>query len=63
VSFTIGLAATFLSDHHGGPTLLYALLVGMAFHFLSKETAAAAGIDFCGANCIAHRSCPRWHPD
>jgi uncharacterized integral membrane protein (TIGR00698 family) len=46
LSFTIAMAATFISDHHGGPTLLYALLVGMAFHFLSKGTAVAAGINF-----------------
>jgi uncharacterized integral membrane protein (TIGR00698 family) len=46
VSATIAMAATFISDHHGGPTLLYALLVGIAFHFLSKETAAAPGIEF-----------------
>ena len=45
-SAIIAMAATFLSDHHGGPTFLYALLVGMAFHFLSQETAAAAGIEF-----------------
>lgn len=42
----IAMAATFVSDHHGGPTLLYALLIGIAFHYLSKESAAAAGIQF-----------------
>lgn len=46
VSATIAMAATFVSDHHGGPTLLYALLIGIAFHFLSKESAAAPGIAF-----------------
>lgn len=46
MSITIAMAATFLSEHHGGPTLLYALLVGIAFHFLSREGAAAAGIAF-----------------
>ena len=46
VSATIAMAATFISDHHGGPTLLYALLVGIAFHFLSKGSAASAGIEF-----------------
>jgi uncharacterized membrane protein YadS len=35
VCITIALASTFISDHYGGPTLLYALLFGMAFHFLS----------------------------
>ena len=45
VSAMIAMAATFISDHHGGPTLLYALLVGIAFHFL-KESAAGPGIEF-----------------
>ena len=46
LSIIIAMAATFLSDHHGGPTLLYALLLGMAFHFLSREDRWARGIDF-----------------
>jgi uncharacterized integral membrane protein (TIGR00698 family) len=46
ISVTIAMAATFISDHHGGPTLLYALLVGIAFHFLSKDATAAPGIEF-----------------
>ena len=46
ISATIAMAATFISDHHGGPTLLYALLVGIAFHFLSKDATAASGIEF-----------------
>lgn len=46
ISTTIAMAATFISDHYGGPTLLYALLVGIAFHFLSKDQVAGAGIAF-----------------
>lgn len=45
-AFTIAMASTFVSEHYGGPTLLFALLIGMALHFLSKETPAAAGISF-----------------
>lgn len=41
---TVGLAASFLSDHYGGPTMLYALLLGMAFHFLSQEGRCVEGI-------------------
>jgi uncharacterized integral membrane protein (TIGR00698 family) len=44
VAVTIASAATFISDHHGGPTLLYALLIGMAFHFLSRDPVTAPGI-------------------
>jgi uncharacterized integral membrane protein (TIGR00698 family) len=40
------MASTFVSDHYGGPTLLFALLIGMALHFLSKESASAPGINF-----------------
>ena len=46
VCATIAMAATFVSDHHGGPTLLYALLIGIAFHFLSLNPAAAPGVQF-----------------
>lgn len=45
VCVTIALASTFISDHYGGPTLLYALLFGMAFHFLAEEGRCVAGID------------------
>lgn len=45
-SLTIAMASAFVSEHYGGPTLLFALLIGMALHFLSKETAAAEGIAF-----------------
>ena len=34
---TIAAAASFLSDHYGGPALLFALLIGMAFNFLMEE--------------------------
>ena len=36
VCVTIALATTFIADHYGGPTLLYALLFGMSLHFLSE---------------------------
>lgn len=43
---TLGMAAAFVAAHYGGPTLLYALLLGMAFHFLSQEGRCVAGINF-----------------
>ncbi|PMR67564.1 YeiH family protein [Halomonas heilongjiangensis] len=46
VCITIALATTFIADHYGGPTLLYALLFGMALHFLSEEGRCVAGIEF-----------------
>jgi len=52
ISATIAMASTFISDHHGGPVLLYALLIGMAFHFLSKDSVAAPGIAFAGGTVL-----------
>jgi uncharacterized membrane protein YadS len=46
VSLIIAVAATFLSEHYGGPVMLFALLLGMAFYFLSQEGACVAGIEF-----------------
>jgi len=46
VSGVIAMASTFLSDHYGGPTMLFALLIGMAFHFLSLEGRCKPGIEF-----------------
>lgn len=46
------MASTFLSDHYGGPTMLFALLIGMAFHFLSQEGRCVAGIDFAARTVL-----------
>jgi uncharacterized membrane protein YadS len=46
LAVVIAAAATFLSEHYGAPVMLFALLIGMAFHFLSQEAACAPGIDF-----------------
>lgn len=48
VCVVIALAATFLSEHYGGPQLLYALLIGLAFHFLNASAGVKPGVDFCG---------------
>jgi uncharacterized integral membrane protein (TIGR00698 family) len=48
----IAMASTFVSDHYGGPTLLFALLIGMALHFLSKEPSAAPGINFASKSVL-----------
>jgi uncharacterized integral membrane protein (TIGR00698 family) len=45
-SLIIAIAATFLSEHYGGPVMLFALLLGMAFYFLSQEGRCIAGIEF-----------------
>lgn len=52
VCITIAMAATFLSDHYGGPVMLFALLLGMAFHFLSEEGPCKAGIEFASKTIL-----------
>lgn len=37
VAATIAMAASFLSEHYGGPVMLFALLLGIAFNFLYEE--------------------------
>lgn len=44
--FTIAAAATFLSNHYGAPVMLFALLLGMAFHFLAENAACVVGVEF-----------------
>lgn len=46
ICVTIALATTFIADHYGGPTLLYALLFGMTLNFLTGESRAMAGVEF-----------------
>ena len=52
VCLVIALAATFVSEHYGGPQLLYALLIGLAFHFLNGNTRVVKGINFCGRTVL-----------
>ncbi|NOI78946.1 putative sulfate exporter family transporter [Vibrio coralliilyticus] len=46
LSVVIAAAATFVSDHYGGPKFLYALLLGISLHFLSDHEKCGAGIEF-----------------
>ena len=48
----VGLSALFISEHHGGPALLYALLLGLAFHFLSLDARLQPGIHFCSRTVL-----------
>lgn len=52
VSVVIAIAATFLSDHYGGPVMLFALLIGMAFYFLSQEGRCVAGIELASKRIL-----------
>jgi uncharacterized integral membrane protein (TIGR00698 family) len=48
----IALSATFLSEHYGGPQLLYALLIGLSLHFLSQQADNLLGINFCARTVL-----------
>ncbi|MBB3141304.1 YeiH family protein [Halomonas organivorans] len=52
ICITIALATTFIADHYGGPTLLYALLFGMTLHFLSEEGRCLAGVEFAAKRVL-----------
>ena len=46
IAVMIALATSFISDHYGGPVMLYALLFGMVLHFVSEDGRVSAGIEF-----------------
>ncbi len=48
----VGVAATFLSQHYGGPVMLFALLLGMALYFLSQEGRCVPGIEFAARGLL-----------
>lgn len=48
----LALAATFVSSTHNGPQMLYALLLGVAFHYLSKNARVLPGIEFCSRSLL-----------
>lgn len=52
VSLIIAIAATFLSERYGGPVMLFALLLGMAFYFLSQEGPCVAGIELASKRIL-----------
>jgi uncharacterized integral membrane protein (TIGR00698 family) len=43
----IAMAASLVSRLHGGPQLLYALLLGVAFHFLHADARIRPGVELC----------------
>lgn len=49
---TIALAASFVSDQYGGPKFLFALLLGMGFHFLADNTKTLPGIELSAKKLV-----------
>lgn len=52
VVVAVAIAAQFLSDHYGAPAMLMALLLGIAFHFLSEEGRCGPGIELCARTVL-----------
>lgn len=48
----IAAAAAFLSDHYGGPVMLFALLLGMAMNFLSAVERCRPGIELASKTVL-----------
>ena len=52
IAFTVGFAASFLSEHYGAPAMLFALLLGMSLNFLNDDPKSAPGIEFCSRDVL-----------
>lgn len=52
LAIVIAAAATFISEHQGGPSLLYALLLGTALKSVTEGTASAPGIAFASRTVL-----------
>jgi uncharacterized integral membrane protein (TIGR00698 family) len=46
------MLTSFLSENYGGPQLLYALLIGLSFHFLYLNETVKPGIDFSASTLL-----------
>ena len=52
VAVVVAIAATFLGEHYGAPTMLFALLIGMALHFLTEAPKCSPGIDYAAKGLL-----------
>lgn len=52
LSGIVAVAATFLSEHYGGPAMLFAILLGMALGFLAEEGQCVAGINLSSSSVL-----------
>jgi uncharacterized integral membrane protein (TIGR00698 family) len=52
LAIVIALAATFVATTYGGPQLLYALLFGISFNYLSHDARIKPGIEFAGRTVL-----------
>ncbi|MGB4117924.1 MAG: putative sulfate exporter family transporter [Polaromonas sp.] len=52
VTALVAMAAAFLGSHYKGSMLLFALLLGLALHFISDDQRCAAGIQFASSTVL-----------
>lgn len=52
VVVTIAAAARFMSEHYGAPAMLFALLIGIAFHFLHEDKKCNPGVEFASGTLL-----------
>lgn len=52
LAIVVAISSTFIADARGGPTLLYALLIGMALHTVTIDSTAKPGIDFAARRIL-----------
>ncbi|WP_085835458.1 YeiH family protein [Aquimixticola soesokkakensis] len=52
LSIMVAMAAQFMSDHYGVPVMLMAILLGIAFQFLSENERTAQGIAFAARTLL-----------
>ncbi len=52
VTALVAMAAAFLGSHYKGSMLLFALLLGLALHFVSEDKRCAAGIQFASSTVL-----------
>lgn len=52
VTALVAMAAGFLGNHYKGSMLLFALLLGLALHFISEDKRCAAGIQFASSTVL-----------
>lgn len=52
VTALVAMAAAFLGSHYKGSMLLFALLLGLALHFISEDKRCATGIQFASSTVL-----------
>ena len=52
ICVTIATAAQFLAQHYGAPQMLFALLLGMSFHFLAEEGPCKTGVYYSASTLL-----------